>query len=208
MPRLTAENCLAELSKRFEEQAELAEESAVLAVFRGVADGFGGIDALGRMIYEDFNRLRSEEPAKRKEKLVLEYHKLIKSWADAYDTAMRASKGVENLSEDDLRGILSELAVSLLREDDSFLRAVLFETGRLEQRHLDGLIASLQAVRNGDQAAWSKLDVIETTVYDEGDGEIGDADFADDADADADEITEGEGAALSIEDSHKELLEI
>lgn len=138
-------NALSKLTESIEQQRMLREESITMALFGAVLDGLGGVDQLAKLFIADFQKCRQTDKAK----LVLEYHKLLRTWAEARDKVQRETSDLSKVSEDDLKSIVSELAIGQVLENDDFRRRVICEVGRRDPSEIDELIAMLQAARDG-----------------------------------------------------------
>lgn len=206
MSRRSADSALGALAKRFAEQDKLRDDSVVLSIFQGVVGGLGGVDELGKMLLADFREVRGQTGKDRKERLLLEYHKLFKAWAETYEAAVQSHASMQNLSEDDLKAILSELAVSLLQEDSEFREAALLEVGNQGREQVSEMISMLQSLQDGTvaapQQALRQLSTMTAPSVSE-EVDIG----AEDYDPDADDVEEQTEAEVSQE-SLQELLEL
>jgi len=157
MTRSATDSALGTLAKGFEQNEKLRNESVVLAIFEGVIGGIGGVDELGKMLISDFKRVRDQKEGK-KERLLLEYHKLFKAWAETYEAAVKSHATMSDLSEDDLKAILSEIAISLLDDDEDFRGAALMEVANQSDRtKINEMISTLESMRDGDPLPVTKF---------------------------------------------------
>src|SRR5690554_6027988 len=100
------DNSFKSLSEAFKQQRELRDDSVVIRIYRKFLEEMGGVDELGRIVFEDFGQARENK------KLALQWHGLLQRWAEAYDKANADTSDLANVDQQDLEAHMKETAVN------------------------------------------------------------------------------------------------
>jgi predicted component of viral defense system (DUF524 family) len=135
------------LETQLKTNKKLADESSMLKMTGEFLNSAGGAEVIGKLLWEEFDKVRtSDQP---KPKLVQEYFKIFRPMLEVRDSVAKQYADMSNLSNEDLQGVLSQLAVNLVRSDETVRSLAILEAAKSNPAMIDSMIEMLESVKAG-----------------------------------------------------------